>query len=94
MDGKSDARMCLLAVEQGQQYPGEDGLMKQRIYVIGDVVPSGQRKRARTPGAASKNPSDWTDSSMELKLGLDIVELADSQWANTQRLDTELMRAK
>jgi hypothetical protein len=68
--------------------------MEQRIYVIGDVVASGQRKRARTPGVAAKNPSDWTDSSMDLKLGLDIVELADSQWANTQPLGRELTRAR
>jgi hypothetical protein len=31
---------------------------------------------------------------MDLKLGLDIVELADSQWANTQPLDGELARAR
>jgi hypothetical protein len=94
MDEKGDARICLLPVEQGQRHPGEDGLMEQRIYVIGDVVASGQRKRARTPGVASTNPRDWTGSSMDLKLGLDIVELADSQWSNTQALDRELTRAR
>jgi hypothetical protein len=31
---------------------------------------------------------------MDLKLGLDIVELADSRWANTQALDRELTRAR
>jgi len=64
--------------------------MEPRIYVIRDVVPSGQRKRTRTPGVAATNPRDWTNSSTALRLGLDIVEVSESQWANTQPLGREL----
>jgi len=66
--------------------------MEQRIYVIRDVLPSGQRKRAGTPGVASANDGDWTNSSMDLRFGLDIVEVPESQWANTQPMDRELPR--
>jgi hypothetical protein len=63
--------------------------MEQRLYVIRDVTPKGQRKPARVSGVESDHRSDWTDSSMELRRGLDIVELSDTQWSDTLPLDIE-----
>jgi hypothetical protein len=64
--------------------------MEQQVYVIRDVVPGGQRKRARTPGVASANAGDRTNSSLDLRFGVDIVEVPVSQWANTQPMDRKL----
>jgi len=63
--------------------------MKQNVYVIRDVAPKRQGTPARVPRAESHHRSDWTDSSMDLRRGLDIVELSDTQWADTLPLDIE-----
>jgi hypothetical protein len=63
--------------------------MKQNVYVVRDVTPKGQRKSAKASDVESDHRSDWTDSSMELRHGLDIVELSDTQWADTLPLDIE-----
>lgn len=66
--------------------------MKEHIHLISDVRPKGERKPTRPPGVESNRRSDWSDSSTDLRLGLDMVELSDTQWANTQPLEMELPR--
>jgi len=64
--------------------------MEHRNDSIANVSPTGRRKLARIPGVASEHPGYWTDSSMDLRAGLDIVEVsADTQWADTLPFEIE-----
>ena len=63
--------------------------MKQYIHVIEDVSLKGLRKHATVSGAATGRYMLWSDSSADLRLGLDVVELADTQWADTVQFTSE-----
>jgi hypothetical protein len=66
--------------------------MKQHIRLISDFVPKSQRERVGAQGVASNYFGDWSDSSADLRLGLDVVDLSDTHWADTQQLESELPR--
>ena len=63
--------------------------MKLRINDLSQARPQARRRPASTPSEASERASDWTNSSLDLKLGLDVVEIsADPHWADTQSMNT------
>ena len=63
--------------------------MKLRINDLSQARSQARRRPARAPSEASDHSSDWTDSSSDLKLGLDVVEISgDIHWADTQSMIT------
>jgi len=63
--------------------------MKLRINDLSQARLQARRRPATAPSAASDRASDWTDSSSDLKLGLDVVEISgDIHWADTQSMIT------
>lgn len=61
--------------------------MKLRINETSQIRPQARRKPTMAPYEASDRCSDWSDSSTDLRLGLEVVEIpADTHWADTQAM--------
>jgi hypothetical protein len=74
-------------IHQGSNVLRESPLMEPRIAKIRVTVTEVQSKSGRARDAASDNFNDWTDSSMDLRLGLDVIELsAEMSWADLQKV--------
>lgn len=64
--------------------------MEHGNRLVANVIPKERRKLTRNTGVASDHPGYWSDSSTDLRAGLEIVELSPNRpWADTAILDLE-----
>jgi hypothetical protein len=62
--------------------------MQHRHRPVTNVVPTNRRKPATNASVTVESTGYWTDSTRDLRSGLDVVELsATRQWADTAILD-------
>jgi hypothetical protein len=74
-------------VNKGSSAKKGSAQMKLRTNDNTQVRLQTRRKAATTPSEAADHSSDWTTSSLDLRLGLDVVEIsADIHWADTQSM--------
>ena len=67
-----------------------DARMKHRKDLITNAIPDEWRTFDHNEGVARMSPANWTESSLDLKAGLDVVELsAEREWAATTPFDME-----
>lgn len=67
--------------------------MDDRNEPITKPVPEGRRKVGHKAGMACKHPGYWTDSSMDLIAGLEVIELpAEGQWVETMPSELEPLK--
>ena len=50
--------------------------MNLRLKLNGATLPDGSLKPAKAPDSPSRERNAWHDSSMDLKRGLDVIELS------------------
>lgn len=69
--------------------PG-DARMKHRKDPITNAIPDEWRNVEHSECVARMHPANWTESSMDLMAGLEVVELsAEREWAATMPFDME-----
>jgi hypothetical protein len=74
-------------VNQGSSAKKGSASMKLRHNENTQMRPQARRRAATAPSEAADHSSDWTTSSLDLRLGLDVVEIsADVHWADTQSM--------
>ena len=67
-----------------------DARMKHRKDPITNAIPDEWRNLEHNEGVARMYPANWTESSMDLKAGLEVVEVsAEREWAATMPFDME-----
>jgi hypothetical protein len=74
-------------VNKGSSAKKGSASMKLRINENTQMRPQARRRAATAPSEVADRSSDWTTSSLDLRLGLDVVEIsADVHWADTQSM--------
>jgi hypothetical protein len=63
-----------------------DIVLKLRLRQIGKLHPTGSPQDAKAPDMSPLDRTDWRDSSLDLKRGLDVIELSFDRLIKELRL--------